>query len=81
MNSLPIVGIGKSLSEDNLLKIKYIAKTELFELAGGNKDIIGFAYQFPTQCESWSIPGHHFKLELFIRKAIKYNSDSTTTQY
>lgn len=120
MNSLPIVGIGKSLSEDNLftgpesvfynyyldilgpervkeilalhgyertalfrlhiesIKIKCIPKAELFSLANGNKDIVGFAYQYPTECDSWRIPGRHFKLEFFAGKAIKYSPGPAT---
>jgi hypothetical protein len=52
------------------VKINAIPKTHLLALANGDKTLIGFAYQYPTNCKSWVIPGKHFMAELWLGKAI-----------
>lgn len=52
------------------IEIKCIGKSDLMKLSGGLPKLIGFAFQFPTNCESWMIPAKHYKAELMIGKAI-----------
>jgi hypothetical protein len=53
------------------IKLTAIPKSQLMELANGNESLMGFAFQFPTNCMSWEMPAKHFQAELLIGYAIK----------
>jgi hypothetical protein len=53
------------------IKLTVIPISQLKALADGDKSLIGFAFQFPTNCMSWEIPARHYQAELFVGHAIK----------
>jgi hypothetical protein len=52
-------------------KLTAIPKSQLMDLANGDKTLIGFAFQSPTICMSWEIPAKHYQAEVFVGHAIK----------
>lgn len=52
------------------IKSHAIPKTKLFELAGGNVELVGFAVESPTASESWVVPAKHFQAEIIQGSAI-----------
>ena len=48
-----------------------ISSMTLLGLANGNPELIGFAFQMPTSCESWIIPAEHYLAEIRVGNAIK----------
>jgi hypothetical protein len=53
------------------IKVTAIPKSQLMDLANGDKNLIGFAFQFPTNCISWEVPAKHYRAELFVGHSIK----------
>ena len=52
------------------IKSHAIPKTKLFELANGNAELVGFAFEPNTASESWMVPAKHFQAEIFLGSAI-----------
>jgi hypothetical protein len=53
------------------VKLIAIPKSHLLALANGDESLMGFAFQFQTNCMSWETPAKHFQAELIIGHAIK----------
>jgi hypothetical protein len=51
-------------------KITVISRAQLMALSGGDKELLGFAFQPPTACASWFIPHNHYVKEFSVGKAI-----------
>lgn len=52
------------------IKSHAIPKTKLFELANGNVELVGFAFEFSTVTASWMKPAKHFQAEIILGSAI-----------
>ncbi len=59
------------------IKSLAIPRTKLLELANGTKELIGFAFQYPSKCKSWEAPAKHYMAELFMGKAINEPLNAT----